>query len=530
MDRAKRLLARGYFPVQLPPCFTTQTLADNHAALAALLPPTGGIGWAPASRAEHFSVARVGHARRNISITNPWSQLSVARTISDHWNSISVHLRKSHLSRSRPILRQNARRATEIASFLELNELRTHVAAGHRYILRADVSRFFPTLYTHSIPWALHGKTAAKANRISYTAQYFGNLIDRDVRKCQLDQTLGIPIGPDTSHIISEIIATSVDIELKQLLKKWPIGYRHVDDYFLCFDTYGDAERALHDLQRALRIYELDLNLQKTSITGVDDFRDDDWSNSLRFIEISEDEKPQRRELISLFGRAIEESPRHEEAVKYAIKKSASVLIDKKNWDIYESYLVRLSTISPNCIPSVCEILYTYHNLGYELNSVRLKRFISLVVEEGVSANWHSEIVWLLALAKDVALRLPRSTGRALESSTSSVCALLALALQAAGLIDGNLNTSSWLGMMSNGLWEESWLLAYEAGRRGWVAGYGVAEINNDPHFAALLTNGVIFFDEKNTIIPLIKRVPADENEFDDHYQFEYQDLNDRYF
>lgn len=95
MDRIKRLLANGYFPVQLPPCFTTQDLANNYVQLyaewLALQPNTGKgtkVQKAPSSKAELFSVARAGHQRRVTRIVNPVAQTYLATHIVQNWGRI----------------------------------------------------------------------------------------------------------------------------------------------------------------------------------------------------------------------------------------------------------------------------------------------------------------------------------------------------------------------------------------------------------------------------------------------------------
>lgn len=72
MDRTKCLLAKGYLPSQLPPCFTTQSLGEHQAELYAewlALQASAKNGFkipkAPCSKVELFSVARVGHKRRD---------------------------------------------------------------------------------------------------------------------------------------------------------------------------------------------------------------------------------------------------------------------------------------------------------------------------------------------------------------------------------------------------------------------------------------------------------------------------------
>ena len=110
------------------------------------------------------------------------------------------------------------------------------MSTGYRYVVITDISGFFPTIYTHTIPWALHGKSIAKQNQ-SKTPEFFGNILDDRCMGVQDRQTIGLPIGPDTSHIIAEIIGVSIDEAIKKSLGTWPKGFRYVDDFYFFFDT-----------------------------------------------------------------------------------------------------------------------------------------------------------------------------------------------------------------------------------------------------------------------------------------------------
>ncbi len=67
--------------------------------------------------------------------------------------------------------------------------------------MKTDLSRFYQTIYTHSLPWAIHGKAQAKENKEN---GLYGNKLDSCVRNTQDQQTIGLPVGPDTSFILSE--------------------------------------------------------------------------------------------------------------------------------------------------------------------------------------------------------------------------------------------------------------------------------------------------------------------------------------
>lgn len=85
---------------------------------------------------------------------------------------------------------------------------------GNRFIVKADISTFFPSIYTHSIPWALVGKKKAKGKTKGKTK---GNItewydsIDEACRNLKLKETHGLLIGPHASNLISEIILCVVD-------------------------------------------------------------------------------------------------------------------------------------------------------------------------------------------------------------------------------------------------------------------------------------------------------------------------------
>src|SRR6185312_11663464 len=74
---------------------------------------------------------------------------------------------------------------------------RVEIRAGRRFVVRADVTRFYQSIYTHSVSWALHGKETAKKKMKD--KGLVGNVLDEVLRSGQDGQTIGIPTGPDTS-------------------------------------------------------------------------------------------------------------------------------------------------------------------------------------------------------------------------------------------------------------------------------------------------------------------------------------------
>ena len=514
MDRIERLLGHGYFPSQLPPSFTTLDLAAHHAILyaewLALQPkPEKGakIPRAPSSRPELFSVAHVGHQRRAISLPNPVSQTYLATHVIRHWAEFLKHYRQSRLSVSRPRFLKAGTRAANIPSMQLLYDRKVLLSAGYRFMLRTDVSRFFPTIYTHSVPWAFHTKAIAKKKQ-NPTAKYFGNLLDLSLRQGQEGQTIGLPIGPDTSHIIAEAIATSVDLELKKRLKSLPAGFRYVDDYYLFFPTAHEAEAALAALIGSLKDFELQINFEKTKTCSVLEITDDFWTHQLRSFEIAATGRKQASDINHFFELAKDLSRQNsdESVATYALKRASSILVRKENWDRFEAHVCHVAMEYPNTLQTVARLFSTYAGVGYKVGRNRLERLVNSLVQDHAPLGHHSEVCWCLWMCKDIGPTLTDSNVDLVAEMHSSVCGLLLLDLAATGKLKKLPKTTYWKlhAESTEALRGDLWLLSYEAGLRGW-AGFTHAHIVGDQHFARLRNLDIHFYDDTATLSPIFK-------------------------
>ena len=94
-----------------------------------------------------------------------------------------------------------------------------YLEATADWLVKTDISRFYPSIYTHSIPWAAYGKERVKAGLDFYKGS-FADRLDLLVRSCNRNQTIRLPIGPETSRIIAEIISSRIDSEFVAIWSK----------------------------------------------------------------------------------------------------------------------------------------------------------------------------------------------------------------------------------------------------------------------------------------------------------------------
>lgn len=537
MDKLRNLIRNGYFPIQLPPAFSSESFSQ---ALPKIKPIWDKSKYIP-TRAEKYSVARSSYFRRITSIVNPIGYYFIANEITRHWRKIERHYRKSKISLSKPKIEPNIR-AIKISKFSELYEAKIERSSGYKYALITDITGFFPSIYTHSIPWALHTKDIAKKNQTK-TDEYFGNCIDGKSMGLQDRQTMGIPIGPDTSHIISELIGTAIDKELFDALGHWPAGFRYVDDFYLFFNTRDDAEKVLALLTKIINSYELQINASKTKIIEVKELVEESWKYNIKKLSISHERQSQRNDIHNYFEVIfkLEQKFKDESIIKYALKQICSSVIKKSNWSIFEAYLFKCGYGFPNTLQVITNILSTYYNLNYKINKKAVERFCNNLIMSHAIADHHGEVSWLLWLCKEVNVKIKREAVREVEQMSSSVCKLIILDLYHSKIIKHSILTDNLKYICKKeSLYSPDWLITYEAGRRFWLKNKNINFIKESDFFKDLLDNDVYFYNEYLKIKPVfdLKNKEGKFEDIDDIFDndedisnhFIFDEIDDEYF
>jgi len=485
------LIERGFFPQELPPPFTTQLLSQSLANLQ----PIANYR-IRTSRYIPYDIPRVKLQRRHLSVPNPLHQIRLSNAIEANWTNLQTHFAKSQISISTPTV-SITRAVRPINNFSDMVFERVLRSSSSRVLLRTDISRYYPTIYTHSLPWAIHTKAFAKTNRQNV---HYGNLLDECMRNCQDGQTIGIPIGPDTSLIISEIIGAEIDYLFQQRVPQVR-GFRFVDDYYLYFDTIANAEQACSALHQILREFELDHNLAKTSITPLPEVLEKEWATELRVYDVRTNPTAQKNDIVSYFSKAFDYSIKYpnDPVIKYAVKRSKTFNVSRTNWNIYESLVLKSMMVEPSTLQIGLEILLSYDLHGYSLDRTKITETITDIILHHASFNHSYELSWALWISKSLNIPLGTRVANAVSQINNSFVALIALDLSNSGLISG-LNTSNWQSYLTvANMYEEQWLLNYEAQVKGWLTG-GRNLFTSGSLFSDLQSNNVEFYDSTRQI------------------------------
>ncbi len=497
----KELLSRGYFPKELPAPFIT----DNYSGL---LTSTGTLPGdfgkkakkgvkIPTAKACRYSLARGGLLRRQLSICNPVLFYLLSKEITDNWSKILPHVAGTPLAATAPEFKLTGRAINGKYPQGARSKLAQETRIGKRFILSTDISRFYHSIYTHSIPWALHTKPKAKAN---HTFSLLGNKLDYWVRQGQDGQTVGIPIGPDTSLVLAELIMHKCD---EALIKKLPTikGHRFIDDYELSFSTRTEAEDAFHILETCLSDFELALNPKKTHVSELPLPLEASWASQIKKFSFRKTKTGQASDLEAFFSLAFElhNSNYGEPVLQFAIARLRTMAVDSANWELFQRLILLCIAPEPASLPYALEVIINRVNAGAAPLKLEIEEILNDLVVNHAPLRHSSEVANSLWACLALKLTLRGNAVDSVSNCEDSAVALLALDCQNKGLLSKPLDTTQWETYMdANGLYDEHWLLSYEANIKGWLPSVGgVDHAAADSNFGFLKANGVHFYDER---------------------------------
>lgn len=257
----ERLLSFGLFSKNLPPIFDSRSFAElckNH-----------NPGFIDKSYDYvRFNFMRNVNIPRELGIPVPMAYEKLCMILKKNWLHIQQHFHKQTDLQDYIISRIHLQLKDDEDALFLMNyddwrnggSPKDDLPIGKKYIVEADISNCFQSIYTHSIPWALIGKDEAKKNRRN--SEWY-NKIDVACQMVKYKETHGLLIGPHASNLISEIILTAVDNELYK--KGWKY-IRHIDDYMCYVKSEEQAGIFIRELSKELEKYDLHLNYKKVCI------------------------------------------------------------------------------------------------------------------------------------------------------------------------------------------------------------------------------------------------------------------------
>lgn len=511
------LLQRGYFPKELPPSFNTYKFALNADKYIGVVRGDDNLK-KKSSAPAMYSIEKSDVSRRAIHIPNPLNYLILAGVIVKNQLEIENSIPDSSFSISKIYHSANLSDRCLVPRGLPIRLLKQEalkVAIAKRYEVKLDVANFYPSIYTHSIAWALLGRDKAKelwgigakarkAHSADRDVQLYelADAIDSSIRNCNENQTHGILIGPDVSFLVGELIMSRIDNNLKTKNPQLK-GFRFYDDYTMYVDTEEECDALYQQLQAELRYFGLEINESKYQKKKYPFSIQDDYQRDINSVKLSKESTNRGDDLLDFFDVmwkcAQFDSSRALTIFKYGLSVliNKHVKLDKNNKGLYEPLLYKTAVVEPSIIPQISRIL----DFSIEQPTKNLLAdAVNSILKSHVPYAQDNEVAWALWLCKKYELKMDKDMVRNILKMDSTICTIILMDIlhthQLELLDDEDVKReikeigSTW---SAHSLYTDEWLLLYEASEQGWIDNSKL--ICEDTFFKMLHDDGVRFYD-----------------------------------
>ena len=383
-----RFLRYGYLPKELPPCFQSNDIADNATYVLKATDCINSRSSVPVT----YSGFKSEMTRRKFAIPNPYHFCKAASEIVSGETEIIRIFKKSKYSLRAAISGKPLEGETFAMRSYVPSETRTAVEKlyqNNRIEIRLDINSFFDSIYTHTIPWAIHGLTTSKNRRRDLSL--LGNRLDNCMQAMNYSQTNGVLIGNDISRVISEIILCTID---SQIQEKFPniSCCRFVDDYYIYAKDANEVQQIIAFIRITLAKYQLSLNENKIQVNESPFLYGKPW-----LVDIKQSIKLISNDFLSWLISEYKEE-RDPALLRYGLKVLDARRISHHNcWQVMQSRIINLWVKYPFLADRILPILW---NNKEQLKKRELKSAIYTVIDQSLLLGQDLELLWAVWFIK----------------------------------------------------------------------------------------------------------------------------------
>jgi len=396
------LLGYGMFSEKLPPCFTSENIYNylKSKELDKTKPYAAVDYWATKNT----------NSSRLISIPHPKAHWNVCKKIQVNWDEINKTIgkieKKHNYCHVRKIQGKKNIFNMNYSGFDKFNkeENKIDYLLTSEYVVSADISTCFPSMYSHSLPWAIKGTSWSKLHQCTsknknkakgiHCTKYkdvcpnekedlWCNDLDEAVRNSKSGETNGLLIGPHTSNIISEIILTNVDGCLED--SGFKNFVRHIDDYEYFASSEEDAKLFLRQLDIELKKFELSINAKKTKIEKTENLSHVGWINTLSQYYFPNKDEIGFNSVKSYLDYAFALSKQYDDSavLNYAIKVLSKKKLSKRARRLYVKSIMFYSVNNFYLLPLLEEYVFPIADETKDL----LMGFLDVLMSRAISTG-----------------------------------------------------------------------------------------------------------------------------------------------
>ena len=458
-----RLVQYGMFSEKLPPVLSSELFLDFCKTKRNQSFADRWYGYVS------YENIRNNNIPRNIGIPTPMGHELLCKCLSDNWDKIVDYFKVKTSNQPRIISRIHIRKMQDTDALFKMNYKNWRldgtpepdIYMGKKYMVHADISKCYPSIYTHAIPWALVGKTEAK-NHV-HDEHLWYNQIDHFAQYSKNGETHGLLIGPHTSNILSEIILCAID---EKLIKKYHYYIRNIDDYICYTDSREEAEQFIRDLNRELREFDLLMNHKKTEILELPLCVVETWihkiQNQTSMLQRNKDyvDYKEVQAYIDFTIRLLNKNDDNQSILYYAIKAIKKFNLTSNAKTYLVKSMVSLSLLYPYLVP----VLDKYVFEPYKVEQGLIGQYANLIFDKYVSQNNFEACSYAILYAVNVGAELKNFNIDVIINSKDCILLLLSLIYcKKRGWRSGEAKLKKAAkSLMDNNEMDQYWLFIYE--------------------------------------------------------------------
>ncbi len=457
------LVGYGLFPDKLPPIFTSLQWLDFYTKNAAAIQEN------QPSQYIFYESMRNTNIPRMMGIPNPIPYTILCDGLKNEWDNIKKIFKKEtqnqEYKKSRIHIRK--RKNTKSLFLMSYNDFSSDGEPEYdllfdaHYMVKADISQCFPSMYSHSISWALVGKETAKSTINQRNLWY--NRLDKYARNIKDGETNGFLIGPHASNLLSEIILCAVDSKLD----KWHY-FRNIDDYTCFVKDQKEAEAFLVDLNMTLKEFGLNLNHKKTEIVKLPVGQDESWVRRLKNVFALYSGSPvQYPQILAIMESAIDlvRETGNAAVFSYAMKTIATCPLNELARQYYIKIIFHLSLIYTYLFPLLDEYLFS----PFDVSCCEIQKLSNLMYQNGLASKNPESISFALYFAIKYQFRI--NSFNSSQIIGLSDCILNTIAWQYAKVNDQTNDLQAFYAhakklMQINDNFKRNWIFVYEVAEK----------------------------------------------------------------
>lgn len=371
--RERLLMSSSYFDMELPQYFNFEPILNAAVDQASKLSVQDILSWKP-DQHEALNYTLMSNkdgqiAWRPFELINPLIYAKCVELVTTEENWKFLVDRFSSFDGgcieccSLPVIapeRKESKQDQILNWWKRVEQRSLELSLEYSHCKLTDVSNCYPSIYSHAIGWAIHGRPFLKIKKNRFDDSLLGNQLDKLIRSSREGQTNGIPQASMLSHLLAELVLGYCDVAINERAAEISgvkiLRYR--DDYRIFGSSDSDCGTVLKIISEELIKFGMRLGSAKTSdennlVVGAVK------KEKVQALKLQLNQRTLQKQLLMIHDYCVGQPGAGalkfllSEFIKSLEAKDAALVLERENPTVLVAILMDIGSTSPNVFPAV---------------------------------------------------------------------------------------------------------------------------------------------------------------------------------